>query len=282
MGLSNYISTIVQQSLNEDIGSGDITADLISDDKISEAFVISRDNAVVCGVDWVNETFRQVDQELCINWHCNDSDYIEKDALLFTIIGSSKKILTGERTALNFLQFLSGIATECDQYVKLINHTKCKLLDTRKTIPGLRLAQKFAVTCGGGNNHRMGLYDSILIKENHISACGSIENAITLARKLHPKKKLEVEVESIHEFEIALKYKPDIIMLDNFEKDNLIKAVSLNKNISKLEASGNITKKNIKAIAETGVDFISMGSLTKNIKAIDLSLKFHERNNHAQ
>lgn len=273
---SNDLSLIVQKSLDEDIGSGDITSDLIPDDKIAKAFVMSRDNAIVCGVDWVNETFKQIDKELNINWHVNDGDTVKKNEILFTINGSSKKILTGERTALNFLQLLSGIATECNQYVMLIEHTQCKLLDTRKTIPGLRRAQKFAIKCGGGNNHRMGLYDSILIKENHISACGSIEKAICTAKKLHPEKSLEIEVESIHELEIALKYEPEVIMLDNFKEDDLRKAVALNKKTTKLEASGNITKENIKAIAETGVDFISIGSLTKNIKAIDLSLKFYE------
>lgn len=270
------ITISVQKSIIEDVGSGDMTSLLIPSDKISEAFVICREKAIICGVEWVNETFKQIDEKLCINWHFKDGEIIQKDALLFTISGSSKNILTGERTALNFLQFLSGIATKCNQYVKLIEHTKCKLLDTRKTIPGLRKAQKYAIKCGGGNNHRMGLYDSILIKENHISACGSIENAIICARKLYPEKPIEIEVESIQEMEVALQYKPDIIMLDNFKIDDLKKAVLINKEITKLEASGNITKKNIQSIAETGVDFISIGSLTKDVKAIDLSLKFNK------
>ena len=271
--LTEAIHSNVQQALQEDIGSGDITAQLISDTKKASATVITREEAVICGSAWVNEIFSQLSNELNISWKVKDGDFVSANSTLFTIDGPARAILSGERAALNFLQTLSGTATLSKQYSQLVSHTKVKLLDTRKTLPGLRLAQKYAVECGGCANHRLGLYDAFLIKENHIMACGGITQAIKKARTIAPDKPVEVEVENIKEFDEALEAKADIIMLDNFSLDMLRETVSKNNKKAKLEASGNVNTQTLVPIAETGVDFISIGALTKDCKAIDLSMR---------
>lgn len=267
------IQTSVKQALQEDIGSGDITAQLISKERHASAKVITRESAVICGVDWVNEVFKQVSNDTVLSWHVSDGDQVEANQTLFTIEGSARAILTGERAALNFLQTLSGTATLSKQYAQKVAHTKVKLLDTRKTLPGLRLAQKYAVKCGGCHNHRLGLYDAFLIKENHIMACGGISKAIAEARQISPNKPVEVEVETISELEEALAAGSDIIMLDNFSDADLQQAVDINQGRAKLEASGNVNFDTLVPIAESGVDFISIGALTKDCKSIDLSMR---------
>ena len=267
--LKNVIS-----ALEEDIGSGDITAQLIPEGTRAKANIITRDHCIVCGTPWVNEVFKQVDERIKVTWHVSEGDAVEPNTLLFSLEGPARGLLTGERAALNFLQSLSGTATICNEYASLVSHTNVKLLDTRKTIPGLRQAQKYAVTFGNCHNHRIGLYDAFLIKENHIMACGSIQQAVERAHTIAPGKPVEIEVESMAELEQALQAKADIIMLDNFDNEQLIKAVSLSSGIAKLEASGGINKQTLVAIAETGVDYISIGALTKDCKAIDLSMRF--------
>lgn len=275
--LLHDISTAVQYALTEDIGTdllnGDITARLIPESQTATAHIITRDHAVICGIPWVNEVFKQLDPALAVIWHVADGDNVEPNQRLFTLKGNTRSILTGERAALNFLQTLSGTATVCKHYSEIVSGTAVKLLDTRKTIPGLRNAQKYAVSCGGCFNHRIGLYDAFLIKENHIAACGSISAAIANARKIKPEAPVEVEVENFEELEEALNAKADIIMLDNFSIEETCRAVSIAKGIAKLEASGNITKETLKNVAETGVDYISIGALTKHCQAVDLSLR---------
>lgn len=267
------IQTNVQQALEEDIGTGDITAQLIAKDKVADATVITREYAVICGVDWVNAVFELVSPELLIEWFVKDGDKVVANTTLFRISGPARAILTGERTALNFLQTLSGTATLSASYAEKVAHTRVKLLDTRKTLPCLRLAQKHAVKCGGCFNHRMGLYDAFLIKENHIMACGGIIQAVSQAHHIAPGKPVEVEVENLTEFEQALTAGADIIMLDNFSINTLQQAVEMNKGRAQLEASGGITASTLVPIAETGVDFISIGALTKDCKSIDLSMR---------
>lgn len=271
--LNQAIQASVKLALQEDIGTGDITAQLISAEKNAEAKVITREDAVVCGIDWVNEVFRNVSDELTINWLVKDGDKVSANTILFIISGPARAILTGERAALNFLQTLSGTATLSQEYANRVAHTKVKLLDTRKTIPGLRLAQKYAVKCGGCYNHRLGLYDAFLIKENHIMACGGISEAIQQARVIAPDKPVEIEVENLDEFRQALNAKADTIMLDNFTLADMREAVRLNEGCAKLEASGNVNFDTLVPIAETGVDFISIGALTKDCKSIDLSMR---------
>ena len=272
--LNTDITRAVRDALNEDIGSGDITAQLVAADTQYVAKVITREPAIICGVDWVNETFAQLDNSVIINWSVSDGDRVEAEQTLFTLSGSARSILTGERTALNFLQLLSGTATLCDRYAQLTAHTSVKLLDTRKTLPGLRTAQKYAVTCGGCFNHRVGLYDAYLIKENHIAACGSINAAITTAKENHPDKPVEVEVENLDELQQALAAQADIVMLDNFSIEDLEQAVAITQGRAKLEASGNVSEATLAALAATGVDYISIGALTKHVTAIDLSMRF--------
>tara|TARA_R110000850_G_scaffold156559_4_gene280784 strand:+ start:357 stop:1193 length:837 start_codon:yes stop_codon:yes gene_type:complete len=271
--LSQSIQASVKLALQEDIGTGDITAQLISDEKHAEAKVITREDAVICGIDWVNEVFRIVSDKLKIDWLVKDGEKVNANTTLFKISGPARAILTGERSALNFLQTLSGTATLSHEYAKRVAHTQVQLLDTRKTIPGLRLAQKYAVKCGGCFNHRLGLYDAFLIKENHIMACGGISEAIAQAKVIAPDKPVEVEVESLDEFHQALNAKADIIMLDNFTLPDMREAVLLNEGRVKLEASGNVNFDTLVPIAETGVDFISIGALTKDCKSIDLSMR---------
>ena len=263
----------VKIALAEDIKDGDITAELIPASNTMKARIITREDAVIAGMDWVNEVFRQLDNSVKITWHCKDGDRVAANATLFELEGSARSLLTGERSALNFLQLLSAVATKCAFYAKMVEGTQVTLLDTRKTIPGLRTAQKYAVTCGSCANHRIGLYDAFLIKENHIAACGSISNAIATAQKNHPGKPVEVEVENLEELQEALAAKADIIMLDNFSNEDKVTAVKLSNGQAKLEASGGITDETLRAVAETGVDYISIGTLTKDIKAIDLSMR---------
>lgn len=264
----------VFNALKEDVGPGDITAELIPSDHISAAKVISREECIFCGLDWFQETFRQVDNKIVIDWLVNDGDTIHAKQPVCTLTGASKKIVTAERTALNFVQALSATATVSRKYADRVKDTNTKILDTRKTIPGLRLAQKYAVSCGGCENHRIGLFDAFLIKENHINACGSIQKAINEARRYNPDLKVEVEVENLDELRQAIDAGADHVLLDNFNITTLTKAITLCKGKVISEASGNITINNINIIAKTGVDYISTGALTKNIQAVDLSMRF--------
>ncbi|MFO1390204.1 carboxylating nicotinate-nucleotide diphosphorylase [Cellvibrio sp.] len=271
--LATSIAENVKSALAEDIGSGDITARLIQENQIAEASVITREDCVFCGKDWVNEVFTQLDPSVVIEWHVDDGDFVSANSTLFNLQGNARSLLTGERAALNFVQTLSGTATTSRYYANLVAHTNVKLLDTRKTIPGLRDAQKYAVACGGCHNHRIGLYDAFLIKENHIAACGGITQAVATARSIAPSKPVEVEVETFEELNQALTANADIIMLDNFNLEDMRKAVAINAGKAKLEASGNVTESTLPLIAETGVDFISIGALTKHCRAVDLSMR---------
>lgn len=263
----------VEAAIAEDIGSGDITAELIPAEEQGEARIITREQAVIAGTAWVDEVFRQVDPEVVVSWQVKDGDRVEPDQTLFTLKGRSRSLLSGERAALNFLQTLSGTATVAAQYADRVAETAVRLLDTRKTIPGLRLAQKYAVTCGGCYNHRIGLFDAFLIKENHILASGGIAAAVSTAKTNHPGKPVEVEVEGFGELNEALDAGADIIMLDNFTPEQMVQAVSTVNGRAKLEASGNITDATLLDYAKTGVDYISIGALTKHCRAIDLSMR---------
>lgn len=278
--LTEEIKLSVKQALNEDIGTGDITAQLIPAEQSATAQVITREDCVFCGKAWVEEVFRQLDTNVTVQWHVEDGELAAANSQLFTLRGSARSLLTGERTALNFVQTLSGTATICYEYAQLVRDLPVKLLDTRKTIPGLRLAQKYAVTCGGCFNHRLGLYDAFLIKENHIAACGGIIPAIKSARNIAPDKPVEVEVENLIELEQALTAGADVIMLDNFSSSDMVDAVRINNSQAKLEASGNVNNESLAAIAKTGVDFVSIGGLTKHCKAVDLSMRFLPENTH--
>lgn len=266
----------VTRALTEDIGDGDLTAQIISESATATARVISRESAVICGQPWVDEVAGQVDPGLLVSWDVADGDEVQTNDRLFTVSGKARSILTAERTMLNFLQSLSGTATETRRYVDLISDTDATLLDTRKTIPGLRMGQKYAVSVGGALNHRIGLFDAFLIKENHIQATGSIAAAIVRARQINPHVRVEVEVENLDQLAEAVSASPDWIMLDNFSIENLREAHNLCSSTGiKLEASGGIEDMNIlKAIAATGVDYISIGALTKHCRAIDLSMRF--------
>lgn len=263
----------VASALVEDIGSGDITAGLIPEDRIATARVITREPMVLAGKLWVEATFMAVDPQLNLQWMVDEGQAVSAGSTLFEITGKARSLLTAERAALNFLQTLSATATHTRELAELIRDTSAKLLDTRKTLPGLRVAQKYAVLIGGGENHRMGLYDAFLIKENHIMAAGSIAAAINAARAQAPGKMVEVEVESHHELELALAAGADRIMLDNFSLEQMREAVLHTAGRAQLEASGGVNKTTLRAIAETGVDYISLGTLTKDIKAIDLSMR---------
>jgi nicotinate-nucleotide pyrophosphorylase (carboxylating) len=270
----SVIEENVFNALKEDVGEGDITAELIPHDNISLATVISRDNCVFCGLDWFEETYRQVDDEILIDWCVDDGDDIEAGQVICTISGSSKHIVTGERVALNFVQTLSATATISAQYARQVADTDTRVLDTRKTLPGLRMAQKYAVSCGGCENHRIGLFDAFLIKENHINACDGIQNAVSEARFYNPELKVEVEVENMDELQQAIDAGADRVLLDNFDTETLKEAVTVCRGKIITEASGNITIDNINQVAKTGVDYISTGALTKDIKAVDLSMRF--------
>ncbi len=278
MSIDTNLQAIIKKNvcaaLEEDIGSGDITANLIPSRQQASAQVITRQAAVICGTAWVDEVFRQVDPSLCIDWQVKDGDQVSADQVLFNCNGSASSLLTAERCALNFLQTLSGTATISKRYADLVKDTQVKLLDTRKTIPGLRAAQKYAVTCGGCFNHRIGLFDAFLIKENHIMACGGIANAISQAHKNAPGKKVEIEVETLQQLKLAVQANADIVMLDNFSLELMRQAVDWTAGRVKLEASGNIGSETLLTTAKTGVDYISIGSLTKHCEAIDLSMRF--------
>ncbi|WP_341960015.1 carboxylating nicotinate-nucleotide diphosphorylase [Pseudomonas sp. RC10] len=271
--LTAEIEANVRRALLEDVGSGDITAQLIPAERLAKATIISRDDAVIAGTAWVDSVFRQLDQRVAVHWQVADGDRVKPNQALFHLEGPARSLLTGERSALNFLQMLSGVATRSQHYADMVADTQVKLLDTRKTLPGLRLAQKYAVTCGGCHNHRIGLYDAFLIKENHIAACGGIAQAIAAAHKIAPGKPVEVEVESLDELKQALEGGADIVMLDELSLEDMREAVRLTAGRAKLEASGGITDATLRTIAETGVDYISIGTLTKDIKAVDLSMR---------
>lgn len=272
--LPNDISLSAKLALEEDIGERDVTADLIPLNAKSEASVICRDDAILSGSAWFDECFRQIDHTVNIFWHFKDGDRIPAGTEICHLQGASRSLLTGERAALNFLQLLSATATATDRYMQAIEGTATKILDTRKTIPGLRKAQKYAVLCGGGENHRIGLYDRVLIKENHIMAAGTITAAVEQAKAIHSGLLVEVETENLDEFQEASQAGADIIMLDNYSLEMMRKAVFLNDHKVKLEASGGVTLETVKSIAATGVDYISVGEITKDIKAIDLSMRF--------
>ena len=271
--LSAEIEANVRRSLAEDIGSGDITAQLIPQERLANASVITREAAVICGTAWVDEVFRQLDPRVAVSWNVADGQKVEANQVLFRLQGPARALLSGERSALNLLQTLSGVATVAQHYADKVQGTSVKLLDTRKTLPGLRLAQKYAVTCGGCHNHRIGLFDAFLIKENHIAACGGISQAVQAAHQIAPGKPVEVEVESLQELQQALEAGADIIMLDELSMEDMREAVRINAGRAKLEASGGIDEQTLVGIAQTGVDYISIGSLTKHVRAIDLSMR---------
>ena len=274
MLLPNDIQTTVARVLDEDIGTGDVTAGLIPAAKQASATVICREAAILCGTAWFNEVFRQLDPAVHIIWQHQDGERVTANAVLCTLQGSARSILSGERAALNFLQTLSATATATRRYVDLVAHTQCRILDTRKTLPGLRTAQKYAVVCGGGTNHRIGLYDRVLIKENHIMAAGSITAAIQQARQLHPGILVEVETENLQELAEATAAQADIIMLDEYSLADMREAVRLTDGRIPLEASGGVSPETLVAIAETGVNFVSIGGITKHVRAVDLSMRF--------
>lgn len=271
--LGAEINANVRRALREDIGSGDITAQLIPAQRLAHATIITRESATVCGTAWVDEVFRQLDPRVAVHWQVADGQQVSANQALFHLEGPARALLSGERTALNFLQSLSAVATRARHYAELVKDTQVKLLDTRKTLPGLRLAQKYAVTCGGCHNHRIGLYDAFLIKENHIAACGGINAAVQTARAIAPGKPVEVEVENLSELREALNAGADIIMLDELSHADMREAVAITQGRAKLEASGNINQTTLRSIAETGVDYISIGALTKHVKAVDLSMR---------
>jgi len=270
----NDIPRSVARALEEDIGSGDITAQLIPADKQATAVVISREAAVICGRPWVDEVFQQLDSSTQIEWHISEGDSVEANQKLFTLRGNARILLTGERAALNFLQTLSGTATIAKQFAALAPNRQIKILDTRKTIPGLRLAQKYATAVGGCQNHRIGLYDAFLIKENHIAACGGIRQAVEKAREIAADKLVEVEVESLDELHQALAAKADIIMLDNFSPADIDALSSIDLDTTKIEVSGDITEEKLRGYNHKAINFISSGSLTKHLCAVDLSMRF--------
>ena len=267
----------VAAALREDVGTGDVTARLVPDKQLARGRVITREEAVVCGQPWVDETFRRLDPSIQIRWHASDGDRVRANQVVFEIHGPARAVLTGERTSLNFLQMLSGVATQTRAFVDAVAGTGCTIIDTRKTLPGLRTAQKYAVRCGGAQNHRIGLFDMVLIKENHIAAAGSIASAIAAGKRASSGLKIEVEVESLAGLDEALSAGPDIVLLDNFNNADMAKAVKTTRartTTVKLEASGNVTLDTVRSIADSGVDYISVGSLTKHVHATDLSMRF--------
>ena len=274
MNLPDDIDTVVRNALDEDIRGGDVTAQLVPVDVQATAEVVCREPAVLCGTAWFEATFLELDSSSVISWNRHDGDRVEPNEVVCTLTGRARALVTGERTALNFLQTLSGTATTTRYYVDRLAGTDVTLLDTRKTIPGLRSVQKYAVGCGGGKNHRIGLFDGILIKENHIEAAGSIATAISHMRSAFADLPIEVEVESIAELSEAIAAGADMLLLDNFSNEELRSAVKLTAGRVKLEASGGFEFENVRAVAETGVDFISVGALTKHLKAIDFSMRF--------
>ena len=264
----------VRRALMEDIGSGDITAQLIPEESTSSGHILCRDSAILCGCDWVEEVFRQLDESISIHWRLHDGGITRENDIVCEFSGNSRALLTGERTALNFLQTLSATATITGLYADAVKGTRAKILDTRKTLPGMRLAQKYAVACGGGHNHRMGLYDAILIKENHVAAAGSVKAALARASSIAgPDIDIEIEVENLDQLMEALAAGAKHVLLDNFTLEDTVTAVQMNRRRAMLEASGGITLDNVKDIAKTGVDYISVGELTKNVIAVDFSMR---------
>jgi nicotinate-nucleotide pyrophosphorylase (carboxylating) len=274
MELYQLIINQAANALDEDVGSGDMSANLIDAEAWLETELLVREDAVLCGCQWFDEVFRQCDEKISTQWHAGDGDQITANSVVCEVSGPARGLLTAERSALNFLQTLSGTATLTRAYSDRIKHTRCKILDTRKTIPQLRVAQKYAVLCGGGSNHRIGLFDAFLIKENHLAACGGIANAVTRARETHPDKFLEVEVEDLEQLRQAIDAGVERALLDNFSLADMQRAVELNQQRIELEASGNIEKDKLAQIAASGVDYISIGALTKNLRAIDFSLRY--------
>lgn len=273
------IAANVQAAIAEDVGSGDITAQLIPRERLADGRVITRSAGVMAGIPWATRTADMIDPELAIEWHCRDGDVLIENQPLFEISGRARSILTAERIMLNFIQLLAGVATQTARYVSLVAGTRARVLDTRKTLPGLRLAQKYAVTCGGGYNHRIGLFDAYLIKDNHIAAAGSIAAAISTANRNHPGRPVEIEVERMDQLNEAIAAGADIVMLDNFDLAATRQAVEHAAGRVLLEASGNVDESTITAIAATGVDYISSGNLTKQVVPLDLSMRFAERPN---
>lgn len=273
--LDQSIHINIQQALQEDVGDADITALLTPEDEQATATIITRETMVLAGQPWVNALIQVYDPNVQITWLKNDGDLVQANEILFKLAGSARSLLTVERPALNFVQTLSAVATKTADYVKQLEGLNTQLLDTRKTLPGLRIAQKYAVAVGGGKNHRLGLFDAFLIKENHIMAAGGIAQAIAKAHQIAPNKPVEVEVETWEELNQALEAKADIVMLDNFSQQQMIDAVKHVAGRCKLEASGNITIDNLREVATSGVDYISMGVLTKDVKAVDLSMRFN-------
>ncbi len=274
MHLLKNIDEVAYQALHEDLGDGDLTANLLPEDLQSKARLITREDAVLCGTCWFDSVFKQLDKNIDIHWHVKDGDDISENQELCTLEGPTRALLTGERTAMNFIQTLSGTATIAREYAKALEGTTTKLLDTRKTIPGLREAQKYAVRSGGGYNHRLGLFDGILLKENHIAASGSIGKAVSAAKERYPETPVEVEVETLGELKEAIDASADIIMLDNFSLTDMREAVVITDGRARLEASGGFDMKTLRETAETGVDYISVGALTKHVRALDLSMRF--------
>lgn len=276
--LAKSLRESVTAALQEDIGTGDLTGQLIAEDTVAQAELVTRQAMTLAGQPWFDEVCAQVDPSIAVEWHYRDGDAVAANSLLCSLCGAARSILAAERTALNFLQLLSATATMTAAYVAAIAGTKCRILDTRKTIPGLRLAQKYAVRCGGGANHRIGLYDAILIKENHILGAGNIEKAVLAARELHPGMPVEVEVETIDELREALTCRAERLLLDNFSRDRLEEAVRVNRSEgnppAELEASGGMTLDAVSSVAATGVDYVSVGALTKDVAAVDLSMRF--------
>lgn len=270
----NFIEPSVIAALDEDLGTGDITAQLIPQETLLDVALLCREDAILCGREWFELSFLTLNPDISIQWRAEDGEQLSANQTVCSLRGHARSILSAERTALNFIQTLSATATVTRQYTNLISHTQCRILDTRKTIPNLRLAQKYAVRCGGGKNHRTGLYDAYLLKENHLAACGDMATAVTRARQLEPDRLLEVEVESLLELEQAIACQVDRVLLDNFSLDMLREAVKINNGRLQLEASGDITLQNIVDVANTGVDFISTGAITKHVRAIDFSLRF--------
>ncbi len=268
------LADVVSSALAEDIGRGEVTAALVAESRHARATVVSREQAVLCGAPWFDAVFRQLSAEVVIDWHVREGEPVHPDQTICTLTGPARALLTGERTALNFLQTLSGTATAARAYADAVLGTATQVMDTRKTLPGLRTAQKYATRCGGCRNHRMGLYDAILIKENHIEAAGDLATAIASARRHRPELKVEIEVENLGQLQEALAAGADVVLLDNFSTDELRHAVERNAGRAELEVSGGVTLDGIRAIAETGVDYISVGALTKNVRAVDLSMRF--------
>jgi nicotinate-nucleotide pyrophosphorylase (carboxylating) len=278
LALPHDVATVVSRAIAEDLGDGDLTAQLIGSATLAVARVIAREPATLCGRAWFDETFRQLDSRVAVTWHAADGSQIAADSTVCELRGPARSIVTGERTALNLLQTLSGTATAARTYAQLVAGTKTRILDTRKTLPGLRLAQKYAVRCGGGENHRIGLFDAVLIKENHIAAVGSIAAAVAAARRQSPNVMIEVEVETLEQLREALATDADRIMLDDFSLDDMRAGVQLRDaqrgKRQELEASGSVDTAKLKAVAATGVDFISIGAITKHVRAIDFSMRF--------